>query len=63
MSPEERARKLAEARAKFGRPFPHEIHSPRVTTPSVILQEIERRSRPEPSVLTVVNIIKKERTK
>lgn len=61
MSPEQRQQKLAEARAKFGKPFAHEINAPRLTKPSVILQEIERRQQPETKVLTVVNIREKNK--
>ena len=56
MTEETRARKLAEAKARFGKPFVTEVLVERNTEPSFILREIERRSEEAQAVRTLPSI-------
>ncbi|HVK54916.1 MAG TPA: hypothetical protein VM532_07790 [Burkholderiales bacterium] len=56
MTEETRARKLADAKARFGKPFITEVLVQRNTEPSFILREIERRSEEAQAVRTLPSI-------
>lgn len=56
MTEETRARKLAEAKARFGKPFITEVLVQRNTEPSFILREIERRSEEAHAVRALPSI-------
>jgi hypothetical protein len=42
-----RGQKVAQAKAKYGKPFAHERHVERDTEPSVVLADIQRRAEEE----------------
>jgi hypothetical protein len=56
MTEEMRAKKLAEAKARFGKPFITEVLVQRNTEPSFILREIERRSEEAQAVRALPSI-------